>query len=243
MANEERIIDRIRKMLALANDLAATEGERDNALRMAYATMAKYNIDMAKVEASGNGEPRIDFESKGWSWAWTHGVRTIVGDLFMCKYYWRNSPGSGKINGTQCMHNFIGRESNAMTAAVMSDYVVDSILKEGRKIYKQNTAPGTRSFAIGAMHRLHERVREIKRSQAVQSEAESAGTALVLASLYKTEQDANQTVLDELETRKSKGASTNNIDGSAYVKGREYGGKINLSAQVSGSTKGSAKLK
>lgn len=48
-----KILGRIRKMLALANNEGASEGERDNALRMAHATLAKYNLDMAEVESSG----------------------------------------------------------------------------------------------------------------------------------------------------------------------------------------------
>lgn len=238
---EEKIVARIKKMLALANDLAASEGERDNALRMAFATMAKYNIDMARVDSFQHDrqEPRVDFESKGWSWMWTHQVRNVIADLFMCRYYFNN--GAGKINGTQCLHNFIGRESNAMTAAVMSDYVVDSILKEGRKIYKQNTAPGTRAFAIGAMHKLYERVREIKATQAAASEAESSGTALVLASLYQTEKEANDKMLAALNTKQAK-ARNSKVDASAYAAGKEFGAKINLSAQVGNEHNDSKKL-
>lgn len=33
MSTEDKILNRIKKMLALANDLAASEGERDNALQ------------------------------------------------------------------------------------------------------------------------------------------------------------------------------------------------------------------
>lgn len=233
--NTERVIERIKKLLALANDLAATEGERDNALRMAYATMAKYNIDMATVDEASRdkSEPRIDFKNDGWSWTWAKQVRNIIADLFMCKYYY-----SGKINGTQCHHHYVGRESNAMTAAVMADYVVDSILKEGRKIYKQNTAPGTRAFAVGAMHKLYARVKEIKASQMQQTEAQSSGTALVLASLYQTEADANAAfilaTIGELgEARKSR---QTRVDRDAYAAGREFGGRINLSAQIAGTT-------
>lgn len=55
MTNEdkERILSRVRKMLRLANDAGATEGKRDNAMRMAHATLAKYNLDIAQAEESG----------------------------------------------------------------------------------------------------------------------------------------------------------------------------------------------
>lgn len=55
---EDKIINRIKKMLALANDAAAAEGERDNAMRMAYNLLAKHNLTMATVEGPTNGEKR-----------------------------------------------------------------------------------------------------------------------------------------------------------------------------------------
>lgn len=241
MANEERIIDRIRKMLALANDLAATEGERDNALRMAYATMAKYNIDIAKVEAAGQKEEaRIKFDADGWSWMWSKHIRNVIADLFFCKYIVGRA-----INGTQCHHHFVGRESNAMTAAMMSDWIVNSILKEGRAIYKQNTAPGTRAFAIGALDKLRERVAQIKREREAELERESTGTSLVLQNHYAAERAANDRWLVEAGMRLQKGRGSQRAvrDGDAYHAGQAFGAKINLSAQVSGSTKESAKLK
>jgi hypothetical protein len=239
--SEDKIINRIKKMLALANDLAASEGERDNALRMAYNLMAKHNLDIATVEAHGkkSEEPRIKFDSDGWSWTWAKQTRNIVADLFFCKYFFGQ-----KINGTQCHHHFVGRESNAMTAAVMSDWIVDSILKEGRAIYKQNTAPGTRAFAIGAMHKLYERVEQIKRERAAEMERESTGTALVLQDYYKGERSANeQWIAEHIGGLKHHAARHSKVNADAYAQGQEFGAKINLNTQVSHERKGSARLK
>lgn len=225
--SEDKIVGRIKKMLALANDLAATEGERDNALRMAYNTMAKYNIDIATVEQSGskNDEARIDFPKVSWSWAWARQVNVIIADLFFCKYYYFE-----KVNGTQITHHFVGRESNAMTAAVMADYIVNSILKEGRSIYKSNTSAPMRSFAVGAAHALGFRVAQIKRAKA-QEFAATPGTSIVLASLYDTEAAANELCLPE-NLHHVKARATR-VQGDAYGKGREYGSNINLDLQVS----------
>lgn len=222
----DKVIERIRKMLALANDLAATEGERDNALRMAYNTMAKHNIDMATIEQSGqkNKEARIDFPKVSWSWTWAKQVNAIVADLFFCKYYYFE-----KINGTQITHHFVGRESNAMAAAVMADYIVNSILKEGRAIYKSNTSAPMRSFAVGASHALSRRVTEIKRQKAQEFEA-TPGTSIVLASLYATEAAENEKCLPA-NLRVVKGRSSK-VQGDAYSKGREFGDSINLDLQV-----------
>jgi hypothetical protein len=234
---EEKILNRIKKMLALANDLAATEGERDNALRMAYNLMAKHNLDMATVEAHGkkNDESRIDFANVCWSWTWARQTTAIVAELFFCKYYYFE-----KINGTQITHHFVGRESNAMTAAVMADWIVNSILKEARGLYKSNTSPATRSFCTGAAHALARRAAQIKAAKS-QEFAATPGTSLVLASMYDTEAAANELMMpDDLKTVKPR---TARVQGHAYHAGQEFGDKINLSAQVADQTKAAAKLK
>ena len=221
----EKTIDKIKKLLALANDDRGNETERETALRQAYALMAKHNIDIAEVEATGKkvDEERINFESDSWSWTWARQTSMIIAELFFCKYYT-----SYKINGVKCRHHFVGRESNAMTAAVMADWIVYSIMKEGRKIHGGgNTSPGTRSFAIGAMHKLHQRVKEIIAQ--TQHEA-TPGNALVLANLYMTEADANEELMpDNLKTRKSRASK---VDGTAYARGLAFGASINLDRQV-----------
>jgi hypothetical protein len=220
----EKALDKIKKLLAVANDDRGNETERETALRQAYSLMAKHNVEIADIEAHGNkpSEPRINFENDSWSWTWARQTAQVVAELFFCKYYT-----SYKINGTKCRHHFIGLESNAMTAAVMSDWIINSVLKEGRKMYKENTAPGTRAFATGAMHKLHTRVQEIIK----QTQADATpGTALVLANLYITEADANNKLLPaDLRTRKARQAK---VEGDAYARGLAFGAGINLDKQV-----------
>jgi hypothetical protein len=221
----EKALDKIKKLLALANDERGNETERETALRQAYALMAKHNVDMATIESHDHkpSEPRINFENDSWSWTWAKQTSMIIAELFFCKYYT-----SYKINGVKCRHHFVGKESNAMTAAVMADWIVYSIMKEGRKIHGGgNTSPGTRAFAVGAMHALNTRVKEIIK----QTQAEATpGTALVLASLYNSEAEANELLMPEnLRTRK---ARQSKVDMAAYQKGRAFGETINLDRQV-----------
>jgi len=224
----EKIINRIKKMLALANDLAATEGEREAALRAAYSTMTKYNIGMATVAQHGAPEARIDFDNQSFSWMWAKQVNGIIGKLFFCKVLIGR-----KINGTQVEYHFIGKESNAMTAAVMADWIVKSILKEGRKLYKENTSPGMRAFAMGAMARLGTRVDELIKQEQAQA---TPGTALVLVDLYRTEETANDEFVNERygELRKSRSVAKGKLDRTAFEAGLNYGDSINLNKQVEG---------
>lgn len=50
-----RILQRVRKMMALANDKAASDGERENAMRMAHATLASIVLaSFYKTELEAN---------------------------------------------------------------------------------------------------------------------------------------------------------------------------------------------
>ena len=71
--NKDKGLERVKKMLTLANDAGATEGERDNALRMAHATLAKHNLTLSEAEAAGSTpeEKRCDgaIETRNMPWA------------------------------------------------------------------------------------------------------------------------------------------------------------------------------
>ena len=228
---EEKIVNRIRKMLALASDNAASEGERDNALRMAYNLMAKYNIDQSKVESVEEQERRVNYDITGWSMLWAVHIHNVIAPLFFCKYY-----RGRKINGTKLEHHFVGKESNAVTASYMATFIVTSVLKEGRANGWHNLSAEMRSFDLGVVHKLQERVTEIRKA-AEQDSAGEPGTAIVLASLYKTELEANLAFLNNegigLKKAGHRGRAANNI--GAYQAGQEFGGSINLNRQVSAS--------
>ncbi len=49
--DNEKVLDKVRKLLALANNEAASEGERDNAMRMAHKLLTMHQLEMADVDA------------------------------------------------------------------------------------------------------------------------------------------------------------------------------------------------
>ena len=59
----EKILDKVKKLLAVANNEAATEGERDNALRMAHNMLAKHNLAMADLDEHNKLEGRDEYLS------------------------------------------------------------------------------------------------------------------------------------------------------------------------------------
>lgn len=231
MATEaEKALERVRKMLALSKDKGATEGERDNALRMAHATLAKYNLTMAEAEADGgkHGEKRDEGQQEVLAWPWMRHVQYAVAKLFFCVYYYSKSQRKNYSIGT-----FVGRESNVETAKEISAYVIQSITKEANQ-HRKNGGDWL-SFCKGAANRIVERCDELRDSAEKQSnDVKTPGTAIVLASFYQQEEQANRQFLATIGVnlvtstpRKRKKAYA-----SDFAAGRQHGDKINLNRQV-----------
>ena len=232
----DKVIDRIKKMMALANCAGASEGERDNALRMTYNLLAKHNLSMNEVEAHNRDkeEGRESQKATFVVYPWARQIAGLVGSLFFCNYYFMRSP-----NGKQASHVFIGKESNAATAQYMSEFVVKSVCREAARLYGSAIAPEARCFAIGVVRQLQERIAEIKASLNKES---APGTALALANLDKAEREANSLWLAEQGVKLRKVASHQKgvTDSDAFHAGRDFGAKVSLAPQV-GATRSTSK--
>jgi hypothetical protein len=230
-----KVMERVRKMLALANDKAATEGERDNAMRMAHSTLAKYNLSLgdlseaerAKQETRGKGQA----ESRDIPWCRTTAM--AIGQLFFCEYFFVS------LRGGKCRHYFVGLESNVATAIAMTQYAINSITREANAASKgQHGSVGSfqRSFAKGAASALYWRCDKIrKEAEQVSHVAASSGTSLVLASVYEREQKANQMALADMGISvKPRKQTQRNTRTDAFNSGHEYGNRIPLNKQIGG---------
>ncbi len=216
----EKILDRVRKLLALANDERATEGERDNALRMAHATLAKHQLDMLDVDkhVRDKDDPRGTYLMDGWGIPWCRSIRNTVAKLFNCRYY------SQKINTTKYRHFYVGRESNATTAMMMADWIVLALLREADKRYGHRLTPGGRSFGEGASHKLYKRVEAMLEEKGQEYQATGYAVALL-------DEDAlNDALLPaDLRTGKQRKA---NYDVSAFYDGHAHADGISLNTQL-----------
>lgn len=249
----ERVLDRVRKMLALANDRGASEGERDNALRMAHATLAKYNLDLAMVEDRAqkkkqeSDEPRQLHPCTFYGRPWARAVCTNVGRMLFCNYLYVSAT---KAKDTR--HYFIGRHSNAVSAAILSEFLVNSIMREGKRRARAEGEGNAwfRSFAWGAAVTIGRRVDELIRAATSSSPGtpvatpptrapEPAANALVLASVYASEQSANDAATEQYfptpKDGRPKGRSGKDIGNfDAFSSGVEYGESVSLNRQLGG---------
>lgn len=222
----DKILDKVKKLLALANNSAAAEGERDNALRMAHGLLAKHNLAMIDVQEREAMEGREKHLIETFHMDWCKQVCNQIGKLFFCKYYVGE-----KLNATKGRHYFVGKQSNAITATLISTYVINSILKECRKNWSHNLAPESRAFAIGAADKLRERVKAMMEETKI--EDISTENSVILYNLYRTEADANELFLKSLGTNlvDVKGRNTK-VNTAAYNSGKEFGDRINLNGQI-----------
>lgn len=235
-----KILSRVKKMMTLANNAGATEGERDNAMRMAHATLAKYNLSMMEAEAAGTEKAeKRDKMYVDTRHAWTRSVAAGIARLFFCNYFFVTLRHAGKLR-----HYFVGRASNALTAQLMMEYVVESINREGRKravdasrLYGDSKGAYERNFAKGAAQRVWERCVEIQEAaeRAPVEVVGSKSTALVLASFYKQEAEANTAFIEqELNVKLEDTNDRQRPAGAGYRDGKEFGDRVSLNRQLGG---------
>lgn len=227
--NKAKVLDRIKKLLAMANDDRGNDNERETALRQAHKLLTKHNLSLLEVEEAGREaeDPRVSSQFEGWSMPWTRQVRQAIGRLFMCNYYVGH-----KVNGTRQAHYYVGRESNVVTAEYMSTYVIDNILKQGRKLYGHNLSPATRSFATGCAVQLHARVDEMIAKAAEGVEGATQSTAIALLDLAKAEKAANDDFVSDWNVQQSRSRRTGRVDFGAYNEGKAHANGINLDLQL-----------
>ncbi len=228
MSIENKVLERVKKMIALGNDAAATEAERETALRMAYNLLAKYNLSMSDLPDDESHEARERQDVVISADRWARSLAQAVAKLFFCKYFYSGTGTSGKDK-----HCFVGRQSNVITARYMSEFLIKSVKREATGRYKSPTSPQGRSFCVGTVDSIRKRVEEM-----IKTDTESTpGTALVLASLHQREADANSKWLEQagLSLTTSKARADNSLRTSAFYDGREYGKTVSLNQQVKNS--------
>lgn len=228
MSIENKVLERVKKMIALGNDAAATEAERETALRMAYNLLAKYNLSISDLPDDESHEARERQDVVISADRWARSLAQAVAKLFFCKYFYSGTGTSGKDK-----HCFVGRQSNVITARYMSEFLIKSVKREATGRYKSPTSPQGRSFCVGTVDSIRKRVEEM-----IKTDTESTpGTALVLASLHQREADANSKWLEQagLSLTTSKARADNSLRASAFYDGREYGKTVSLNQQVKNS--------
>ena len=129
MDNKDKIVDRIRKLLAMAADVSSPE-EAAIAARRASSLMAKHNIDEADVMLKEGLDDRIGEKNASDSYArvpaWYAKLIVPVAHLFDCEARYEYVY-SAKHKCEERQAQFLGMDDDVLIASYVLDYLVCQI--------------------------------------------------------------------------------------------------------------------
>lgn len=202
----QKIIDRIKKMFALANDDGAAAGEAENAMRMANKLMERHAL--SAIDLHTNEAMRIKFEPYFRN-SWSKQVYNSVAKVYSCEFF---------SHGTK--HNIlVGAKSDTITASIVINALIGNIEKAGR-------GEGVK-FKNGAALEIVRQCREILKARENNTE-KVAGTGLVLCDVF----DAKLKKAEEFMNAEFD-ISTQPVRMDSNEKGRAYGATLSPNAHLS----------
>lgn len=163
---DRKTLDKIRKLMNLAKDGGATEGEASVAMEKAREIMAANNLSMAQLEASGKsggeGSARLKSGMKGKAlYKYQQSLMATIADTNFCAVLVDSERRGNRYIDTG--YTVIGREVNVAAVANMFDYLnasLERIVTPHLESNSQRLSRWAVSFKEGAAQRLAERLRE-----------------------------------------------------------------------------------
>lgn len=224
------IKEKIKKLLSLANNTGATEGEAERAMAMASALMMKYNVQV-NLDKEEIGVIRGQGVMPGCDSSWHQVLASTSATLYNCKSI---------VKGYEGRTAFVGRPENVGAAEVTYQYLIEQV----ERLYKVNLPKGLsvsdraefrRTFKYACAIRVYRRAQELIQSFKTNNSAaiEYTGSkALVLVqSIDRQLMEAEEFMkkeFPEMRTVVTRSKST----GSGTLKGRMAGDTVNLNKKV-----------
>ena len=213
MKDEERMIEKIRKLFALSANAGATGAEAETALRMANALLAKHAIDKHRLHETD--QVFVSFMDYPISQEWVMKVCGHIARFYNCRcifdYNWK--PAKTLV---------IGTSANRITAIIVIDQLIDQIKKQ----------KGNIAFKNGAAWGLFQKCKEILDSREDKDEEVIPGTGLTIIDV-ETQQKTN--VSDFINSNFS-GLVASKKSGRMSAEGVSFGTGLNPNARVTGAS-------
>lgn len=248
--SDDKVIERVRKLLALANDAGANEHEAGLALERAMSLLAAHNLSMDEVQSQATDEePTSDAVVVRYRENWRRTVCLGLGRLYFCRYYYeeRLVPGANTSNKQRGEgHVFVGLPHNVAVAREMATYLFSTVHRLAVDYARQERiekgsgySEAVNAFRLAAGNRLYHRMDELRRSaERGELKASSGGTNLpAMVDLYKRLEDLNDEWLRKrgikLQTANSRTSMKN---ARAFAAGDAAAKGINLQPQLGGAS-------
>jgi hypothetical protein len=244
MTQQEKIIDKVKKLLALAT--SANENEAALAANKAQALLAEHNLSIADVEQKSSKHADIvadDNPLEGKPMLWKRQLGAAISRLYFCTYFYqtvyKHPVGGARVKVDR--HSFVGTRDNALVAKMMFEYLTDTVLRLSKAAAltqpKHERGRYRRSFRSGATARLSQRLHErYLAAKAGKVKSEYTGTTLpALANLYdETERRLQEWMKQQFSSvrlSRSKGRVSHR---GGWEAGQAAGERIGLDQQVKG---------
>lgn len=218
MEASDKIIDRIRKLFALAE--SPNEAEAMSAMEKAHALLLQYNLTVSDLKEESKTEiNELEFCEAGRMRAWKKLLIYYVTKANYCASYTMVTRGSYKYDtkGKQVI-KIVGREANVISAKEMLKYIFASI----ERLSKDIDHDMKESYKTGFSEALCKRLKEIHKNE----EVVNCTALMVIDSELKNHM--NQKNL------KNSSIKSNIKDAQGYIRGQMDGSSFNLNKQVGG---------
>jgi hypothetical protein len=217
----DTIRDKIRKLLAKANNTACTVEEAKSFNEKANELMAKYNLDRAAVADKEESIIRTHRElqvlNRPWSSAILHGLCHV----YYCKWYFT------RLNSRRDTITIVGEENNVAVCHAIAIMVLRAVQQEARR-----TGDG-RSFMTGAAHAIHQRCYEMRPQTSIAS-AVGTGKSLMVLGDSEDRGNADYIAAKVGTLRPAKKSAARISSAVGFDRGSKFGNTVHLRGNLLG---------
>lgn len=222
-AERERLLERVRKLFAMAQQSEASPHEAEIALRRCQSLMSKYGISEADLHTSEFGHAEF---TKG---------RTIPSHVKFLASAVAKLHDVLFVRGDAGFAEFRGFDVDAKVARMTLEYLIDAVERALANRKRAGDFPAGRSAAydyrLGFATQVNKRVREIvKERKAAEQAATGTGTSLTVRKMEIVDRECGHD-LRNASFSSSRGAR----NGAAHAAGVDDGSNVSLDQQVGGS--------
>lgn len=254
MTDKAKIIEKVRKLLALAERETTNEHEAALAAQRAQEILAEYNIELYEVKDHRQEADVTQSNVMTPVNPWQRRIRNAVATMYFCEYFYMTKnhfdekTGQYKKASKRDYHCYVGEEHNIIVAQLMSEYLVQTgirlMFNEQKQYPKSEHARFRKSFlnsyALVLRDRIWQRIRESKEKATPMGDGRNLPA---LRSLYDDARERNRRYLANqgIHLRTAKGRSRSSHLGGSMA-GAQAGRDVSLDQQVDGTSKAVGKI-
>lgn len=212
----DKIKDKIRKLLAKADNTACTVEEAKAFNDKAFELMAQYNLDRAMLKEKEDSILRTHMTLTVQVRPWSAAVLHALCKLYYCKWYYNRQ-------GRSDIVTILGEEQNVAVTHALAVMILRAVQQQAR------VTGGGRSFMTGAGHEIYTRAEELILEN--KKTMDKVNAREQMNALVVVEDAGNEDYMRELtggRIKKAKKSKPKVNNSAAYGAGREFGSSLPL---------------